>query len=212
MKVLDVLLSMELQIAAHLTETLIEEMGKENEIEMSRFVEMIIGVESRIETDLQRELLARIEPKRTIFYKDEKAFLGEDIISQLSKITTEAKEAGKCFAFERYTACAFHLMRIMEYVVQEFAKKVRIDFDPDEDSWGPILDRIWKQKIEGWPKSPTKKKYSACYKLMDGIREWRNNIMHQGEWYTEERVEELRGTVKSCVRDFLKLPDPIQSR
>ena len=32
----------------------------------------------------------------------------------------EASEAGKCFATARYTACVFHLMRVMEVGVQEF--------------------------------------------------------------------------------------------
>jgi hypothetical protein len=38
----------------------------------------------------------------------------------------DADEAGKCFAVGRYTACVFHLMRIMERCVQKMGRDLGV--------------------------------------------------------------------------------------
>lgn len=100
----------------------------------------------------------------------------------------------------------------MEYVVHQFAKKLKIPFDPNDDTWGVILGRV-HDKIDSWgkgaPNYKNKKKYKACYRLMDGMRPWRNDLMHHKVNYSEERVQDLMGNVKSCVNEFLRLPNLI---
>ena len=52
----------------------------------------------------------------------------------------DMNEAAKCFAFERPTACIFHLMRVTEYGINEIA-----DFLLMEDhspTWEPIIRKI----------------------------------------------------------------------
>ncbi len=96
----------------------------------------------------------------------------------------------------------------MEYMVYQFAAKVNVFPNPERDTWGTILDHIRDQKINKWPKSPVKERYKSCHRSMDGLRPKRNDIMHHKEFYTEERASNLMGHVKSCIEDYLKLPDP----
>lgn len=158
--------------------------------------------------EFENKTLLAISPSRAFYYNQEGTVLGKKVIQKFRALEKEAIEAGRCFALGRYTACAFHMMRIMEYIVHRFAEKVSVTVNPDEDSWGQILDHIWDQKISKWPKSPTKRKYTACWRSIDGLRQRRNEIMHHNENYTEEGASDLIGRVKSCIEDYLKLPDP----
>ncbi|MGO9121280.1 MAG: hypothetical protein ACLQPD_27175 [Desulfomonilaceae bacterium] len=161
--------------------------------------------------ELEKHKLFIIRPERAEYYRKGAAFLGKNLLDEFPDLLEDANEGAACFAVGRYTACAFHLMRIMEYVVQQFALKLEITFDPNEDTWGVMLDRV-KQKIDKWDKerkrpSPAKKKYAACYKSIDGMRPRRDDLIHHRDYYTDERVGDLKGRVKSCVEDYLKLPD-----
>ncbi len=157
----------------------------------------------------KKEYVLRVPRSRALSFKKKGTILGEKVIHAFPVLERDAVEAGNCFALGRYTGCAFHLMRIMECIVRRFAENLGVTINADEDTWGTILDHIWDQKINRWPKSPTKRKYTACWRSIDGLRQRRNDIMHHKEYYTEEDVDDLKGRVKSCISDFLKLPEPL---
>jgi hypothetical protein len=52
----------------------------------------------------------------------------------------DLSEAAVYYAFERNTACAFHLMRALEIVLRTFAGKLGARFEPK--NWGTILASI----------------------------------------------------------------------
>jgi len=50
------------------------------------------------------------------------------------------REAGKCLAFGRPTACVLHLMRALEAPLADFASELDITVG-EKDTWGSILDK-----------------------------------------------------------------------
>jgi hypothetical protein len=159
----------------------------------------------RLIEELQDRELFVLPPGRIGYYRKRGSILGPKIIREIPEIKEDAMQAGNCFAFANYTACAFHLMRVMEHVVHLFADDVGVIFDSERDSWGQILDRV-PAKIDAWRRGSVKQKYSACYRRLDGMRSWRNEIMHHEAHYSEDRAQDLISTVRLCLSEFLRLP------
>jgi len=103
-----------------------------------------------------------------------------DKLSELSK--TDYNEAGKCIAFERYTAAAFHILRGTEQVLREFyLKKVKRN---------RVKKLLWydiTQSLKGRRGIP-----DSLIAVLDSIREeYRNPTAHPEKIYGEDEVQSL---------------------
>ena len=128
-------------------------------------------------------------------------------------ILEKTQKSGNCFALGRYTSCVFHLMRIMERLVQEFAADVGAEVTDRGRSieikyaeWHKIEDAI-QVKIKDIPKGERKSKCNAILGTMGAIRLGvRNDIMHPRGFYDEEDATRLLANVKSFVHAIATLP------
>lgn len=177
-----------------------------------------------IRSELGERSALMIPIRRATFYKEESTFLGEEILRKCRNwpsLENDAIEAGNCFALGRYTACVFHLMRILEYLVQQFGRKPQVTIpDLHKKTWGKILKEI-KDKINGTkqsrgmpyetPRQRNKKdRYDRFYAVLDSIcRALRNPMMHKITDFPtpigEEQAQKLIGDVKQLVQDYLAL-------
>jgi hypothetical protein len=64
------------------------------------------------------------------------------ILRRWDDLTEDIEEACQCFVFDRFTACAFHLMRVVEFGVRKVAKLGGIK--DAKASWGAVLDKLHK--------------------------------------------------------------------
>lgn len=95
------------------------------------------------------------------------------------------KEAGKCVAFERSTAAAFHLMRGTEATLREFyvstVKRNRVD----PLNWGPMVKHLRERR------SPPA---SSLLDNLDAIRRnFRNPTQHPEAIYEIDEAQDLFG-------------------
>lgn len=67
------------------------------------------------------------------------------IVERWPETTEEIEEAVRCFIFDRFTACAFHLMRVVEIGVLRLGNLAGID-DP-KPSWGSVLGKVEKYAL-----------------------------------------------------------------
>jgi hypothetical protein len=127
-----------------------------------------------------------------------------------SELEEDAAEAGNCFSLERYTACVFHLMRIMERLLQDFATKVNATkkdgapLDVKHENWYQIALAI-NRAIEQMPRGDLKDKYLAALAPLSGLRGERHLVMHPKQTYTEEQARTWLDIVKLFVEAYLKL-------
>jgi HEPN domain-containing protein len=151
---------------------------------------------------------AQYYPRKNDEYK--KPLFSSQTMKKFSKSIEDAEEAGKCFALARYTACVFHLMRVMERGVQRLGKKLKVTIPVEEKDWGVISSSI-NGALRRLPNStvPERKihaRYAKAAVYLDNVREsWRNPTMHPKETYTEEEAENAFRFVRQYMEYLTKV-------
>jgi len=204
------LASIRLNFSANGVRKLITYMSQHGPISMNKLKSLTEELNDRVVEELADRKLFLIRSDRADFYGLPNTFLGEKLIHKFPEFPEDASEAGNCFALSRYTACMFHLMRIMEAVVQRFGRKVKVPIDVKNENWDKIVKQIKKlteidskdsQKIK-----LKKKRYQLFYDRLDAVRvAWRNPTMHPKSTYTEEEAKEVMDAVKNLINDFSTL-------
>ncbi|HEX8524946.1 MAG TPA: hypothetical protein VF669_22035 [Tepidisphaeraceae bacterium] len=110
-------------------------------------------------------------------------------------------EAGKCIAFDRHTAAAFHLLRGTEGVLREYyqvhVKRERVD----PMMWGPIINHLRRRRGFG---------RQDLLNHLDHIRaSFRNPTQHPEMIYSPDAAQDLFNLCVDVVgRMVPDLPDP----
>jgi hypothetical protein len=73
-----------------------------------------IGLHRVALTETKGLLFIQIAVSAAEYYRATSPLFGGDVDLKFASASFEISEAGKCFALGRYTACVFHLMRVME--------------------------------------------------------------------------------------------------
>jgi hypothetical protein len=156
-----------------------------------------------IERQLQGKLFMSLSAGAAKCFS-EKSLFGENVSDKFPRAIEDVEEAGKCLSLDRFTACVFHLMRVMESGVRRLAKKLRVVVNP-RDNWGDILRNL-EQPVQAMPRATAKQKerrdtYLSLVGLLYAVKEaWRNNVMHPKATYTEEEAKEIFNAVKVFMR------------
>jgi hypothetical protein len=145
-----------------------------------------------LRSTLEAELLTLeafvVTPKRLDIDKllnDVGSLISPGVFSVLPEITQyDLMEAGKCIAFDRPTAAAFHLLRGTEAVLRHFYctllhKK-------------PVSDLMWGNMVQELRNRQKTKKYTTLYNNLDNIRlSYRNPTQHPDAIYDIHEVQDL---------------------
>jgi len=59
-----------------------------------------------------------------MYYNPSESIFGKEIATKFPDLLEDISESGNCYALDRYTACIFHLMRVVEKSVQQFGIKM----------------------------------------------------------------------------------------
>lgn len=161
-----------------------------------------------IRNEMEQTLFFCVPAQKQEFYTRRQLF-GPEVEKKFGKASGDIEEAGKCLAVGRYTACVFHLMRIMERGVQFLGTKMQVPL-AGEKEWGTILNLV-NGKLNQMTNAatgrltPTKKarrdKYAAAVVHLTNVKNaWRNRVMHPKDSYLEEEAEEVFRFVRTYIR------------
>jgi hypothetical protein len=138
-------------------------------------------------------------------------------LERFPEAISDVEEASKCFAFDRHTACVFHLMRVAETGIRSVARCLRIPdpVKPAERNWGIILrtikgemERRSKASPIDWANPADAAFFDQCYASLDSIKNaWRNPTMHMAHKYTGEEAEDILGAVRGFMRKLASRMD-----
>jgi hypothetical protein len=175
------------------------------------------AISSNIRDELGARLCVTILPSKSEYLKPKEPLFGSEVQAKFSSVTYEIEEAAKCLAFERSTACVFHLMRVLEVGIKSAARCLNIA-DPVKDAernWGAML-RALKSEMERrnkanpklWKSTADKEFFEEIYASIDAVRNvWRNATMHIENKYTEEEAEHILSAVRGFMRKLASRVD-----
>jgi hypothetical protein len=138
------------------------------------------------------------------FYKQRQPF-GARVAVWFPELEYDITEAGNCIAFDRGTACVFHLMRVIEAGVQRFGTRLCVPL-ASEKNWQVILDLINKAIKARDPKLQETMALSGTASHLYNVKiTWRNPTMHPTSKYTPDEAKDIYQNVKTFMGSLADL-------
>lgn len=144
------------------------------------------------------------------FITTEKRFDTTKLLNEINKIFSpntfdafpdisqyDFKEAGRCIAFDRATAGAFHILRGTEDVLRSYYKKF-LRQNPGHKTWGALIREL-RNKNRGKLPDP------VTLNHLDNIRDsFRNPTQHPDKQYDIQEVQDLLGVCIDVINRMIK--------
>lgn len=152
----------------------------------------------RLRDELQEPRFYAIAPSKLDFVRPYTPFFPYEVTGAFPTANKDLSEAALCYAFERNTACVFHLMRALEIALKAFAEKLGAEFELK--NWGSILSSIG-QRLD---KSRNSEDAEILVHLRNIKNAWRNSTMHVERDYDAEQTSEILRTTKNLMLHVAK--------
>jgi len=158
--------------------------------------------------ELEGHLMFVVTPARAGLLQSPEERFGEEVAIAFPSAAHDIREAGKCFALERYTACVFHCMRTMEAGLAKLTKALSLDLS---SNWNNALNQIEKEirsrnagaHSSGWKQDETFFSESAAhFRVVKDA--WRNHTMHGHEIFDERRARAIYDNIAALMRHLAK--------
>ncbi len=155
--------------------------------------------------ELNNRLFFYIPSHRTPFYKTN--LLDEGASKKFpSSVRDDMEKAGNCFTTENYTACVFHLMRVMETGVQKLGDTLGIP-STYEKEWQTIINNIRHEINTKYPKKhPDRVRWDNLLAKLETVKDaWRNPTMHPKATYEESDAMDIILSVKTFMNELANM-------
>ena len=181
--------------------------GKTKSADFQRMLSVLHG---RIKDEMEEKSFMYLPPERASRYDQQEPF-GAEVHKNFPSVLFDSKEAGNCFASARFTACVFHLMRVLEVGLIAFAGLFP-SVPTNKENWQPIIEKI-ESEIREMPKAAVKapdwkekqEKYSQIANNFMFFKDaWRNYTAHARGKYTEDESDAIYRNVRSFMQGLAK--------
>jgi len=177
--------------------------GEEKKRHAALVKELARGLHERIQDEMNERLFLYVPAEDAQLYKTSEACLQKSVLDKWPHLIEDGSESIKCFALSRYTACVFHLMRVMEFGVQKFGDKLNVKLT-EELVWQKILDLADKAiKALDQKAEETKQLASVSANLYNVKLAWRNEVMHPKATYTKEEARRVLDSVQAFMAELV---------
>lgn len=181
------------------------ELPKEAELtrqQSSRLQELMGDIRKTLEAEIQGIEAFIVTPKRydiKRLLEDIGSLLAPGVYRKLPEIARyDFAEAGKCIAFERPTAAAFHILRATEAVLKYFYLTMIRRNRITNLMWGPIVQDLRKHRKT--------QKHEVLYSNLDNIRRsFRNPTQHPDMTYDIHEVQDLLPLCIETINRMVKI-------
>jgi hypothetical protein len=165
-------------------------------------------LESAVRIEIKGRWLLAVLPDRVGYYRHGPSPFGEQVAKTFPDDATSynIREACKCWALERHTACVFHSMIVVQKGLEWLAGQLHVPNVADQ--WGPIIERC-EEKVKdlgktlppGQAKSERLQLYGELLADTRHFKEaWRNYVAHGRESYEAEAASKVLDHVESFMR------------
>jgi hypothetical protein len=172
---------------------------------LTRINKKLLEVDHILDAELKTKVGYILEEKRysteNLLQNVSKLF-GVGVFDLLPTLTQfDLEECGKCLAFDRYTACAFHILRATESVLQLYYGKLLSKKPKGTETWGGYTKAL-RDAIDAGKLNP-----SPSEELMinlDNLRKYyRNKTQHPQLVYSCDTAQDLLGMCTKTVNDIV---------
>ena len=131
---------------------------------------------------------------------------GEAVSKRFPGTVVDIEEAAKCLAFDRGTACVFHLMRVLEIGLQELAHDLRIEHL--DRNWQTLLNNV-QRSMKALPHmTEAEKEYQArrsgAVAHLQNVKDaWRNEVMHPRSVYTVKQARDIWNHTEAFMKSLV---------
>lgn len=133
------------------------------------------------------------------FYQSNSPLFGDAVNRAFGSAAEDIREAGRCRAVGRWTACVMHLMRALEPALLAFQNVVEVKVP--KKNWQDILNQIdAKIRENGHQHVDHAWNSEASLQFLRFKDAWRNYAMHGRDFYSEERAVEIYDSVRAFMR------------
>jgi hypothetical protein len=170
--------------------------------------EGLTEIAHRIQDELLAKLVFMVPAERVAYFTNRQPF-GAEVATKFSEAVTDLSEGAWCLGLSRYTACVFHLMRVLERGLGALAQD--LGYTKLEKNWEIIIQEVEKV-VRGLPHStPEQKGYlekrSAALSHLRNVKDaWRNSTIHpRPQGYTEEQALDVWTHTGALMRSLAAL-------
>jgi hypothetical protein len=138
--------------------------------------------------------------------KQEIPLFGNTVYNNFPSARYDIEGAGNCFAFDCYTACVFHLMRVLQVGLSVVAKKFNVP--SDHTNWHNIIEQI-ESKIKDMGNDPARpinwkseqEFYAQVASHFMFLKDaWRNSVTHGRRNYSEHEAKRIMENVQGFMQ------------
>jgi hypothetical protein len=171
------------------------------------------GLNERIEEELEMKLFLNISQSEITRYRERHPFGAA--LAKWPELQEDIQEANKSLVVHRYTASVFHVMRVMERLVQMIADDYgiqptdnRVVVPIESVSWDKLLTEI-SNRLGKHTKAGETAKDSRMREIavsLDSIRGiWRNPTAHPRHHYTKAQAHSIFNLSKEVTQQIAAL-------
>jgi hypothetical protein len=169
----------------------------------------IESLDSVVRNELKSEFFLWVSTEQASYYKKApEDLLGRECLDRFfdSGIEQEAAEAMRCYALDRSTACAFHLMRMTEAGLRAFATAIGYQPQRGNWNWGEVFKEYDRQfRLDPKSRPAHWQSHGDFLEEISGDlravqKAWRNHVSHLDKSYTEPQAEYLLRVIPVFIR------------
>jgi hypothetical protein len=179
--------------------------------------EQVKHLQTLIRDELELEMVLHVPFSDMKRYRQRNPF-GNMVTKKWEKmpgVQTDIQEANKCFVLRRYTATVFHVMRVIEWLVQQIAHNYGVkpkvnerEIPIEEAAWDKLLTEITNKlgkHCKANESSKDTRMREICVSL-DSIRGiWRNPVAHPHHQYTKGEARAIFSLSKEVTKQVAAL-------
>jgi len=193
-------------------ERLWERLETDGSLTLSQAEVLLKEIQNDIVIDLTSPWFLMIPSEKRALYEQDTPVFGQQVADCFPCANYDIQAAGRCFALDEWTACVFHMMRVLEIGLRHLGTSVGL---PEAalafENWKVIIDQIEKRVKEfaEAPKSKTKSDklqfYSEAAASFRHFRDaWRNHVSHSRATYDEREASIIWDHVQTFMQVLAK--------
>lgn len=150
--------------------------------------------------ELQPKVFLLLAPDKATFYVEDSDAHAQQIAEAFghADIALDFAAASRCFALDEWTACVFHMMRVLELGLRWIAGRLEVASQEEIEvaQWGKVIDLIQKRlrlmekgnvpRVEPFPLYQ-----EVAAQLGNANWAWRRHVAHARAFYDERQARDI---------------------